>query len=107
RAAGDLERSRAALEEWSAQAYGEAFSAWIHVLAVRLFVESVLRYGLPPLFMPVLVRPTPKGAAHLRKALAKRFKSAGSDHWVGGESAAGEAETFPYVSFSLDIEEHM
>lgn len=26
----------------------QAFSSWIHICAVRLFVESILRYGLPP-----------------------------------------------------------
>lgn len=28
-------------------AWGEAVMAWIHVLALRVFVETVLRYGLP------------------------------------------------------------
>jgi hypothetical protein len=25
----------------------QAFSAWIHIAAVRIFVEAILRYGLP------------------------------------------------------------
>lgn len=32
-------------------AWGEAVMAWIHVLALRVFVESVLRYGLPLQFV--------------------------------------------------------
>eukprot|EP00983_Pelagomonas_calceolata_P100550 1158580-Pelagomonas_calceolata.AAC.21 len=28
----------------------QAFSVWVHMCVVRLFVESILRYGLPPNF---------------------------------------------------------
>ena len=37
-------------------AWGEAVMAWIHVLALRVFVETVLRYGLPLSFVCGLVR---------------------------------------------------
>ena len=36
-------------------AWGEAVMAWIHVLALRVFVESVLRYGLPLSFVCGLI----------------------------------------------------
>lgn len=38
-------------------AWGEAVMAWIHVLALRVFVETVLRYGLPLRFVCGLVIP--------------------------------------------------
>ena len=44
----EVEQRRVSLEQWCITSYGEAFSSWIHVCAVRLFVESILRYGLPP-----------------------------------------------------------
>lgn len=37
-------------------AWGEAVMAWMHVLALRVFVETVLRYGLPLSFVCGLVR---------------------------------------------------
>ena len=37
-------------------AWGEAVMAWIHVLALRVFVETVLRYGLPLQFVCGLIR---------------------------------------------------
>lgn len=37
-------------------AWGEAVMAWIHVLAIRVFVETVLRYGLPLSFVCGLIR---------------------------------------------------
>lgn len=37
-------------------AWGEAVMAWVHVLALRVFVETVLRYGLPLQFVCGLIR---------------------------------------------------
>lgn len=48
RVRGEAGQRHQALEQWCITSYGEAFSSWIHVCTVRLFVESILRYGLPP-----------------------------------------------------------
>lgn len=37
-------------------AWGEAVMAWIHVLTLRVFVETVLRYGLPLQYVCGLVQ---------------------------------------------------
>jgi V-type H+-transporting ATPase subunit C len=95
------EAQRAALEQWCVTSYGEAFSSWIHVCAVRLFVESILRYGLPPQFLSVLMRPAARHTARLRKAMAQMFSHSGGDHFSG--EGAGD-DMFPYVSFTLNIE---
>lgn len=50
-------------------AWGEAVMAWIHVLALRVFVETVLRYGLPLSFVCGLVQVTrPTIGIHSRSA---------------------------------------
>ena len=36
--------------------WGEAVMAWIHVLVLRVFVETVLRYGLPLAFVCGLIK---------------------------------------------------
>jgi V-type H+-transporting ATPase subunit C len=36
--------------------YSEGAMVWVHVLALRVFVETVLRYGLPLDFVTALVR---------------------------------------------------
>ncbi|KAL0041764.1 hypothetical protein WJX79_003835 [Trebouxia sp. C0005] len=104
----DAQAKRSQLEEWSATAYGEAFSAWIHTCAVRLFTESILRYGLPPQFLGVLMKPNPKAQAKLRKSLASVFGSTGSDKYFddkeGGGPPGAEGEMYPYVSFSISID---
>ena len=56
----------------------QAFSAWIHICAVRLFCESILRYGVPPKFLAALVKPNAKQVQKLRKLLAAIFASNGA-----------------------------
>lgn len=101
RTKADADQRRAALEQWCITSYGEAFSSWIHVCAVRLFVESILRYGLPPQFLAALMRPSPKHTTKLRKLMAHSFSYNGGDHFSA--EGAGE-DMFPYVSFTLNIE---
>lgn len=101
RVRADAEQRRSALEQWCITSYGEAFSSWIHVCCVRLFVESILRYGLPPQLLPVLMRPNPKQTTKLRKLMAQNYRHTGSDHFM---SETGGEDMFPYVSFTLNIE---
>lgn len=44
------------LARWCKTHYGEAFVAWMHVKVIRVFAESVLRYGLPVDFTSVLYK---------------------------------------------------
>ena len=60
--------------------WGEAVMAWVHVLVLRVFVETVLRYGLPLSFVCGLVKVRParpatgKRAQRLRLRRSKRRK---------------------------------
>jgi len=47
----DQETMRSSLLQWCYASYGEVFSSWMHFCAVRVFAESILRYGLPPSFL--------------------------------------------------------
>lgn len=44
--------------------YGDAVMGWIHVLALRVFVETVLRYGLPLSFVCGLMKVRKAGCPH-------------------------------------------
>lgn len=46
---------QAAMVRWIMIQYSQVAENWIHVKAVRVFVESVLRYGLPPHFVATLI----------------------------------------------------
>ncbi|KAI8813762.1 hypothetical protein BJ742DRAFT_746656 [Cladochytrium replicatum] len=59
--------------------FGEVFSCWLHIKALRVYVESVLRYGLPPDFQAMLIKPKPKVEQKARDALNAHYaKLAGS-----------------------------
>jgi len=102
------EAKRATLETWCRTAYGEAFVSWMHLCVVRLFVESILRYGLPPAFQAAVVKPLPKMEVRLRTALATTFGT-GVSYWKDeGAVAAGtvvsELDAHPYVSLTVQTE---
>lgn len=55
-------------------AYTELSSAWMHIKILRTFVESVLRYGLPPDFYCYFLRlKTDKAISRAKKDLVTRF----------------------------------
>jgi len=86
-------------------AWSDAMIAWVHVKAMRVFVESVLRYGMPPCFAAYIVSPKPGQAQNARKALADILGGQGNAGPGGDKMAAGAdddaEEYFPYVSFSF------
>lgn len=57
--------------------FGEAFACWMHIKAIRVFVESVLRYGLPPDFLSVAVRPLNKHDRKAKEVLVTQFGGLG------------------------------
>ncbi|XP_021104029.1 V-type proton ATPase subunit C 2 isoform X2 [Heterocephalus glaber] len=102
-AAGQPDRERESegegegpLLRWLKVNFSEAFTAWIHIKALRVFVESVLRYGLPVNFQAVLLQPHKKSATkRLREVLNSVFRhldevAAASvlDVGVGGDPGA-------------------
>lgn len=73
---------------------------------VRLFVESVLRYGLPPSFATFVLKPHAKTEGKLRSKLAIAFASYDEKYYQEDKEAglAGqEAEMYPYVSFTIAL----
>jgi len=110
--AQEKQRQYAPLVRWLKINFGEIFTAYIHVKALRVFVESVLRYGLPVNFQAAIIRPTKNTQKRLRSELYKLYQ-----HLDG--SAAGPIETFddspalmslgmneyyPYVYFKVTID---
>ncbi|KAF2202704.1 ATPase, V1 complex, subunit C [Delitschia confertaspora ATCC 74209] len=59
--------------------YSESAMIWVHVLALRVFVETILRYGLPPKFVCGLVQTTPKLAKKAKANLDKDYSYLGGN----------------------------
>jgi len=108
----EQQRQYAPLVRWLKINFGEIFTAYVHLKALRVFVESVLRYGLPVNFQAAVVEPVKNSAKKLRAELNKLYA-----HLDG--SAAGPIDTFedspalmslgvhdyyPYVFFKLNVE---
>lgn len=71
----EVDGMRSGLTRWCKTHFGEAFVAWMHIKVIRVFVESVLRYGLPVNFTAVLYKAICKDPSSLIQALDKAFGS--------------------------------
>ncbi|KAK8936797.1 V-type proton ATPase subunit C [Platanthera zijinensis] len=104
----ELDNLRSSLLQWCYASYGEVFSSWMHFCAVRLFAESILRYGLPPSFLSAVLAPPLKSEKKVRSILEQFCGNANSIYWksddeVNVPGVGGEAEAYPYVSFTVNI----
>lgn len=96
--------------KWTETAFAEVFIAMVHLKAVRVFVESVLRYGLPVNFEVALLRPRSKSDSRLRSALNEMFAHLGGS-WANAsedDTAAipgivGDKDFYPYVYLEIPI----
>eukprot|EP00928_Gymnodinium_smaydae_P060995 TRINITY_DN4500_c0_g1_i3.p1 TRINITY_DN4500_c0_g1~~TRINITY_DN4500_c0_g1_i3.p1 ORF type:complete len:423 (+),score=125.39 TRINITY_DN4500_c0_g1_i3:68-1270(+) len=82
-------------------AWSDSMVAWMHIKAMRIFVESVLRFGMPPRFAAFAISPPANGTAPARKALADILGRQAAPADKAGEVMDDGEEYFPYVSFSF------
>jgi len=59
--------------------YSDAVMAWMHVLALRVFVETVLRYGLPLNFVSGIVKTDGKRGKKAKANLDAKFSDLGGN----------------------------
>lgn len=88
----EVDGMRTGLTRWCKTHYGEAFVAWMHIKVIRVFVESVLRYGLPVDFTAVLYKAFQGKDGDLTQALDKS---------LGSEQNDGDEEGEEYHDFVL------
>ncbi|KAF3675189.1 V-type proton ATPase subunit C [Capsicum annuum] len=104
----DQETFRSSLLQWCYTSYGEVFSSWMHFCAVRIFAESILRYGLPPSFLSVVLAPSTKSEKKVRSILESVCDSSNSNFWKAEDEGGmagfgGDTEAHPYVSFTINL----
>uniref|UniRef100_A0A8C2ZKB5 V-type proton ATPase subunit C n=1 Tax=Cyclopterus lumpus TaxID=8103 RepID=A0A8C2ZKB5_CYCLU len=100
----DKKKQFGPLVRWLKVNFSEAFIAWIHIKALRVFVESVLRYGLPVNFQAMLLQPSKKTMKKLREVLNDLYKHLDSSAAAIIDSAfdipglnLSQQEYYPYV----------
>lgn len=104
-----LEEHQTNLLRWCRVNFAEAFTAWVHLKAIRIFVESVLRFGLPTNFQAILLRPSKKEDPKLRKLLMAEFGHLGQGQFGGKdeEEPTGlhqDKDFYPYVYTAVDCD---
>lgn len=109
----DKKKQFGPLVRWLKVNFSETFCAWIHVKALRVFVESVLRYGLPVNFQAILLHPNKKSTKRLRDVLNQLYSHLDGSAQAPANTADtvdipglgfGQSEYFPYVYYKLSID---
>jgi len=100
------------LTRWCKTNFSEGFAGWIHLKAIRVFVESVLRYGLPTNFQAMLILPRDKGKIRkLRTVLSDLYSHLSSKivFVKGGEDQdeidpSNHDKFYPYVCLDINLD---
>uniref|UniRef100_A0A8C2DPR6 V-type proton ATPase subunit C n=1 Tax=Cyprinus carpio TaxID=7962 RepID=A0A8C2DPR6_CYPCA len=104
----DKKKQFGPLVRWLKVNFSEAFIALIHIKALRVFTESVLRYGLPVNFQAMLLQPNKKNVKKLRKGLQDLYKHLDSSATVIDASMdipglnLSQQEYYLYVYYKID-----
>ncbi len=110
----EYQKQQKALLRWVKTNFAEAFSAWIHVKAIRIFVESVLRYGPPARYETMLIVPFKKELKTLRATLQNLFADlmaasladdADDDDAAAANGTSSQGGSFfPYCQVTMDLD---
>jgi len=101
----EKDKLKKGLIRWCKTNFAESFVAWTHLKAIRVFVESVLRYGLPTNFQAMLVLPNKGKQKRLRKILHELFGYLSTKNVFSKDEEEENEKFFPYVflDFNLDL----
>lgn len=107
----DKDKQYGPLVRWLKINFSECFMAWIHVKAIRVFVESVLRYGLPVNFQAMLLHPYKKSQKRLREILKDLYCHLDTSGTANTVSETNfdipgfmvNNEYYPYVYYPINI----
>lgn len=89
------QKSRNDLIRLAKTAYSEIVSSWFHIKAIRCYVESVLRYGLPPQFNLFLIHFNPQSFSNIGKAKKELVSKFG---YLGGDGFSNKSNLHEYAS---------
>lgn len=93
--------------------FSESFQALVHLKMLRLFVESVLRYGLPANYIGLAVKPDPKSTKKTMALLTNNLsylaprsnhskaKKGAQEDFTGEYQAVLDQEFFDFVLFEV------
>jgi len=98
---------QADLTRWCKVNFSEAFSAWVHLKAIRTYVESVLRFALPREYAFFVLEPDMKKEKTLRSVLDEMFYSLSSEYMKGDTGdvviTGTQDKFYPYVFSEIEL----
>jgi len=100
----EKDKLKKGLIRWCKTNFSEAFIAWIHLKAIRVFVESVLRYGLPSNFQAMLLLPNKGKSKRLRKILHELYGYLSTKNVFSKEEEEDNEKFFPYVFLEVNMD---
>eukprot|EP00276_Gloeochaete_wittrockiana_P013581 CAMPEP_0184333094 /NCGR_PEP_ID=MMETSP1089-20130417/2155_1 /TAXON_ID=38269 ORGANISM="Gloeochaete wittrockiana, Strain SAG46.84" /NCGR_SAMPLE_ID=MMETSP1089 /ASSEMBLY_ACC=CAM_ASM_000445 /LENGTH=392 /DNA_ID=CAMNT_0026656745 /DNA_START=35 /DNA_END=1213 /DNA_ORIENTATION=+ len=108
---GEKEKFKTKLATWCRVNFDEAFSAWVHLKAIRVHVEALLRYGPEVLYISTLIQPLGKnkdkkihtGLGTLFSEYANVYQRDSNDEEVVVAGVSNE-KFFPYVYLDLNAD---
>ncbi|CAK9439363.1 uncharacterized protein LODBEIA_P35210 [Lodderomyces beijingensis] len=93
-------------------AYSDIVACWFHIKVIRVYVEAVLRYGLPPQFDNYLIKfegSNFKSVGKAKKELIEKFGYLGGDGYTSVNSNLHEyaslvdSEYEPFVLYDFEV----
>jgi len=85
-------------------AFGEVFINHMHLKAVRMFVESVLWYALPPNFQAMIISVNPRKEAGLQAKMDEVYADAKGPGASRGGGDGGEEGDRPYLQLEFELD---
>jgi len=86
------------LKTYCEEIFDTAYRAWIHIIAMRAFVEIRLRYGLGDGWLAFIVYPKKNAEKKLRDILSRLYTERGTEAMLG---SAEDGEYYPYVLLNV------
>jgi len=104
----EMKEKQNKLFQWCQTNFTEVFTAWVHLKALRVHVESILRFGLPAEYVGAVIKPQKIAVEKkLRAALEVPFAQHGSVHMQDmKEDVPGftsHEKFYPYVYLEMDL----
>jgi len=99
----NLQQSQQQAKKTLQMAFGEIFLCHLHLKAIRLFVESVLWYGLPVNFQASVIKMNMRKEAGLKAALNEGFADAKPGAQGGVDDDGGKGD-HSFVSFEYELD---
>ena len=87
--------------------FGELFQALIHLKIMRVFIDGVLRFGIPPKFFMCIVRCEKDKDSRVMNGLSNYFAEEHLKEMYGEKTDNQDEDFFPYIASKMESPKFM